>query len=103
MHKILAKAARSKHTESELLIVSLHFVEELESIKIDIGLGLDTQIKELVTQFADVTREPQGLPPHRRIFDHKIRHTAYPKRERRNRLATTEYKELKRQCTDIFK
>jgi hypothetical protein len=46
MHKILAKAARSKHRESELFLVSLHFVEELESVKIDFGPELDTQLKE---------------------------------------------------------
>ena len=57
---MLAKAARYKQTESELLVVSLHFAEELESIKTDIGLELDTQLKELVTEFVDVTHEPQG-------------------------------------------
>jgi hypothetical protein len=35
MHKILTKAARNKHTASELFLVSLHFTEELESIKTD--------------------------------------------------------------------
>ncbi len=61
------------------------------------------QLKELVTEFVDVTQEPQGLPPHRGIFDHTIRLTAYPKRKRRNRLSILEYEELKRQCTDLFK
>ena len=28
---------------------------------------------DLITEFGDVTQEPQGLPPHRGIFDHKIR------------------------------
>ena len=55
MHKILAKVARSKHTESELFLVSLHFSEQLESIKTDFGPELDTRLKELVTEFADVT------------------------------------------------
>jgi hypothetical protein len=58
MQKILAKTARNKHTESELLLVSLHFSEELESIKTDFGPELDTQLKKLVTEFADVTQEP---------------------------------------------
>ena len=53
----------------------------------DVGLELDAQLKELVTEFADVTQEPQGLPPHRGIFDHTIRLTAYPKRQRRNHLS----------------
>jgi hypothetical protein len=37
MHKIFAKAARCKHTESELFVVSLYFAKELETIKIDFG------------------------------------------------------------------
>ena len=103
MHKILAKATRSKHTESELLLMPFHFAEELESIKADFGPELDTQLKELVTHFADVTQEQQGLPPHRGIFDHKIRLTSYPKRQRRNHLYAPEYEKIKRQCTDLFK
>jgi hypothetical protein len=99
MQKISAKAARNKHTESELFLVPLHFSEELESMKTDFGSKLDTQLKKLVTEFVDVTHEPQGLPPHRGTFDHKIRLTAYPKRQRRNRLSVPEYEELKRQCT----
>ncbi len=47
--------------------------------------------------------EPQGLPPHRGIFDHKIRLTACLKRQRRNRLSVPEYEKLKRQCIDLFK
>ena len=45
MHKILAKTVRSKHTQSELVIVSLHFAEELESIKTDFDPESDTQLK----------------------------------------------------------
>ena len=81
MQKILAKAVRNKHTESELFLVSLHFAEELESIKTDFVPELDIPLEELVTEFADVTQENQGLPPHRGIFDHKFRLTAYPKRQ----------------------
>ncbi len=92
------------NTESELFLVSLYFSEQLESIKIDFGPELDIQHKVLVTEFVDVTEEPQGLlPPHRGIFDHKIRLTGYPKRQRRNRLYVHEYEELKRQCTNLFK
>ncbi len=49
----------------------------------DFGPESDTQLKELVTEFADVIKEPQGLPPHRGNFDRKMRLTAYPKRQRR--------------------
>ncbi len=96
MQKILAKAVRNKHKDSELFLVSLHFFEELESIKTDFGLELDAQLKRLVTKFADVTQEPQGLPPHRGIFDHKICLTAYPKRQRRSRLSVPEYEKEKK-------
>ncbi len=60
--------------------MSIPFSEELESIKMDFGSELDTQLKKLVTELADVTQEPEGLPPHRGVFDNKIRLTAYPKR-----------------------
>ena len=70
---------------------------------LDFGPESDTQLKELVAEFADVAQEPQGLPPHMGIFDHEIHLTAYPKRQRRNRLSALEYEELKRQCIDLFK
>jgi len=57
----------------------------------------------LETEFADVTHEIQGLPPHKEIFDHKIRLTVYPKRQRRKCMSVSEYEDLKRQCTDLFK
>jgi hypothetical protein len=41
--------------------VSLHFNEELQSIKTDFGSELDTQLKELITEFADITQEPQAV------------------------------------------
>ena len=103
MHKILAKAARNKRAESELFLESIHFAIELESIKTDFGPELDTQLKELVTEFTDVTQESQELPPHKGIFDHIICITAYPQQQRRNCFSVHEYEELKRQCTDIFK
>ena len=53
MHKVLRKAARDKHIESELLLVSLHFTEELESIKTEYGPELDTRLNEIATEFAD--------------------------------------------------
>ena len=60
--------------------MSLHFAEELELINTNFCPGLDTQLKDLVTEFADVTHESQGLHPHRVIFDNTTRLTAYPKR-----------------------
>ena len=83
--------------------MSLHFAEELDSIKIDFGPELDTQFKEFVTEFTDCTQEPQELAPLRGIFDHTIRLAAYLNCQRRNCLCVPEYEELKRQCTDLFK
>jgi hypothetical protein len=103
MQKILAEATRNKQTKRELFLVSFHFAEELESIKTDFGSALDAQVKELVTKFVDVTKTPQGIPPHKGIFDHKISLTAYPKHQRRSRLYVPEVEELKRQCTNFFK
>jgi len=62
MQKFLTKATRNKHNECELFQVSLHFAEELQTIKTDLSSELDTKLKELITEFADVTQEPQGLP-----------------------------------------
>jgi hypothetical protein len=56
MQKILTKAARNKHNECELFLVSLHFHEELQTIKTDFGSELDIELKELITEFADVTQ-----------------------------------------------
>ena len=53
---MLAKVARTKRTESELFLVSLHFAKELESIKTDFGSELDTQLQELIAEFVDVTQ-----------------------------------------------
>ena len=103
MQKILAKVVRNKHTESELCLVSIRFAEELEYIKTKFGPELDTQFKELVNEFVDVTQQSQVLPPHRGIFYHKIWLTAYPKHQRRNRLSIPVYAELKRRCVDLFK
>ena len=56
IQKILIKAARNKHNEYELFLVSLHFNEELQSLKTDFGSKLDNKLKELITEFVDVTQ-----------------------------------------------
>ena len=69
MQKILTKAARNKHIECELFLVSLHFAEELLTIKTVFGSELDTKLKELITKFVDVTQEPQvRVTPTSRYF-----------------------------------
>ncbi len=87
----------------DVFFISLHFDEELATVKSDFGEQFDQQLKHLITEFADVTEEPQRIPPHRGHLDHKVKLTGYPPRERRNRLPVHEYEELKRQCTELFK
>jgi hypothetical protein len=96
MNQIIAKQARSKKDPVNVFLISLHFVEELATVKSDFGKQFDQQLKHLITEFADVTEEPQGL-------DHKVKLTGYPTRRRRNRLSVHAYEELKRQCTELFK
>jgi hypothetical protein len=38
------------------------FAEDLASVKRDFGDQFDQQLKQLITEFTDVTEEPQGLP-----------------------------------------
>ena len=100
MNQIIVKHARNKKDSVDVLLISLHFAEELAIVKSDFG---DQQRKHLITEFADVGEEPQGLPPHRGHLDHKVKFTGYPPRQRRNILSMFEYEELKRQCTELFK
>ncbi len=62
----------------DVVLISLHFAEELAVVKSDFGEKFDQQLKHLITEFADVTEEPQGLPPHRGHLDHKVKLTSYP-------------------------
>ncbi len=56
IQQILAKAARNKRTKSDVFLVSLHFDEELESIKTYFGSEFDKQLEELIiTEFVYVT------------------------------------------------
>ncbi len=48
-------------------MISLQFKEDLDTIKSDFGEEFDKQLKELITEFANVTEKPEGLPPHRGI------------------------------------
>ena len=98
MDQIIVKKARIKKNLIYVFLISLHFVENLASVKSDFGEHFDHQLKQLITEFADVTNEPQGLPPHRGHLDHKVKLTGYPPRRGRNILSVLEYKELKRQC-----
>ncbi len=75
MNQIIAKRARNKKDPMDVLLISLHFVEELATLKSDFGEKFDQQLKHLIAEFADITEEPQGLPPHRGHLDHKLKLT----------------------------
>ncbi len=100
--QILIKQSRNKKNSSDIFLISLQFNEDLDKIKSDFGAEFDKQLKKLITEFADVTEEPKGLPLHRGMLDHEVKLTGYPPRQRRNRLIVLEYDELKRQCTELF-
>ena len=70
----------------DAFLISLHFTEELATIKSDSGEHFDQQLKHLITEFPDVTEEPRGLPPHRGHLDHKVKLTCFPPLQLRNRL-----------------
>jgi hypothetical protein len=55
----------------------------LASVKSDLGEKFDQQLEQLITEFADVPEEPQGLPPHRGHLDHKVKLIGYSHRQQR--------------------
>ena len=73
MNQIIAKHARNKKDPVDVFLISLHFGEELATVISDCGEQFDQQLRYLITEFADVTEEPQGLPPHQRNLDHKVK------------------------------
>jgi hypothetical protein len=87
----------------DAFLISLYFAEELATVKSDFREQFDQQLRHLITEFADITEESQGMPPRRGHLDHKVKSTSYPPRQRRNRLLVSKYEELKRQCTKLFK
>ena len=103
MDQIIAKQDSNKKNPSDILLTPLHFGEGLASVKSDFGEQFNQQLKQLITEFANVTEEPQGLPPHRGYLDHDVKLTGYPPRQWRIRVSVPEYEELKRQCTELFK
>ena len=77
MDQIIVKQAWNKKEPSDVFHISLHFAEDLTSVKIDFGDQFNQQLKQLVTEFANVTEEPQGLSPHRGHLNHKMNLTGY--------------------------
>jgi hypothetical protein len=80
MNQIAVVQARNKKYPVDVSIISLHFAKKLATVKREFGEQLDQKLKHLITEFADVTEEPQGLPPHRRHLDHKMILIGYPPR-----------------------
>ncbi len=66
-----------------VFLISLLFVKELATVKSNFGEQFNQQLKHLITEFADITEEPQGLPPHRGHLVHKMKLTSYPPRHRK--------------------
>ncbi len=94
MNQIIAKQARNKKDLVDVFLISLHFAEELAADISDFREQFDQELRHLITEFADVTEEPQVLPPHRGHLDHKVKLICYPPRQRRNKLSMPEYEEL---------
>jgi hypothetical protein len=93
MDQITVNQARNKKNPSDIFLISLHFAEDLASVKSDFGKQFDKQLKQLITEFADVTEKPQGLPPYRGHLSHKMKLTGYPSRQWRNILSVSDYEE----------
>jgi hypothetical protein len=55
MNQIIVKQARNKKDPVDVFLISLHFVEELATVKSDFGEQFDQRLKNLITEFADVT------------------------------------------------
>ena len=102
MEKVMNKASKSKKQTSDFFVVSLQLAEQIASVKTDFGSEYDDKIKSLIEEFEDITQDFKGLPPHRGKYDHKVKLTGTPRRQRRNRLSVPEFEELKKQCTDLF-
>jgi hypothetical protein len=94
MSLIIPRLARNKKDRMDIFLISLHFAEELATVKSTFGEQLHQQLKHLITEFADIAKEPQGLPPHRGHLDYKVKLTSYPPQDRRNRLSVVSMKSL---------
>ena len=80
MDEIIIKQSWNKKNPADVFFISLQFKEDLETIKSDFGEQIDKHPKQLITKFVDVTEEPEGLPPHRGMLDHKVKLIGYSPR-----------------------
>ena len=63
-------------------MIFLRFAENSASVRRDLGEKFDQQLEQLIMEFADVTKEPQGLQPHRGYLDYEGKLNGYPHRQR---------------------
>jgi len=101
--QIDVKQARKKKNPIVVFLISLRFAKDLATIKSEFDEQFYKQLKQLIMVFSNVMEEPQGLPPDRGHLDHNMKLTSYPPLQQRNILSMSEYEELKRPCTKIFK
>jgi hypothetical protein len=101
MDKMLIKQSRNKNP-SDNFLNSLQFNKYSYTIKSDFGEQFHKHLKELIIEFADITEEPEELPPHRGMLDHKMKLNCYSPTQGGNRFFVPEYEELKRQCIELL-
>ena len=82
MDQIIIKHARINNNPIDVFFISLHFAEDLVTIKSEFGEQFDSKIKQLITEFVDATEEPQRLPLHQGDLDYKVKLTGYQPRQR---------------------
>ena len=80
MNQISAKQARNNKDRVYVFLICLHFAEELATVKSYFGEHFDQQLKHIITEFTDITEEPQELPPQRGHLDHKVMINGHPSR-----------------------
>ena len=51
MDQTIVKQARNKKDSSDVFLISLHFAEDLTSVKSDFGDQFDQQLKQFITEF----------------------------------------------------
>ena len=102
LNKVIQKESRSKIPISEFFVVSMQLAEQIAKIETDFGPEYDAMVKSLIDEYEDITSDFKGLPPDRGKYNHKIKLTGTPRRQRRSRLSPPEFAELKKQCTDLL-
>ena len=76
-NQMIGMQARNKKNPSDIFLIYLHFAKDLATIKSYFGEPFDEQLQQVITDFADVTEESQGLPPHRGHLDYKVKLIGY--------------------------